>query len=105
MSVFGLETKPIIERAHPYAIFTSRNPDRLNHLLRFPRQAMSGWHVVTTSHELCGFAILNLIPQHSGRVQIGKIVDCFLENTDVRLWRGGLFWLLRRNSSARELIL
>ncbi len=87
---FGLEIEPIVQQARAKAILTGRNLARLNHLLRFPRQAMSGWHLVTSSDQLCGFAILNLVPQYGGRVLMGKIVDCLLAETDVRLWHGAV---------------
>jgi len=90
---FGSEIKPIIERAQAMAILTGRSTKRLNHLLRFPRQEMSGWHLIATPDRLCGFAILNLVPQHGGRIRLGKIVDCLLADTDVRLWHSAILAL------------
>src|SRR5271157_740540 len=93
ISSFGLETEPIVERAKTHAILTGRNSKRLNHLLQFPRQAMSGWHLVAPPDRLCGFAVLNLVPQDGGRVRMGKIVDCLLADIDVRLWHGAILAL------------
>ncbi len=90
---FGSELKPIIERAQTRAILTGRSSERLNHLLQFPRQAMSGWHLVAPPDRLCGFAVLNLVPQHGGRMRLGKIVDCLLADTDVRFWHGAILAL------------
>jgi len=90
---FGPEIGPIIQRAQISAILTGRGSHRLNHLLRFPRQAMSGWHLVTPPDRLCGFAVLNLIPQHEGWVRLGKIVDCLLTDTDVQFWHGAILAL------------
>ena len=87
---FGPEIKPIIQQARAMVILTGRNPARLNHLLRFPRQAMSGWQLFTPSDHLCGFAILNLVPQHGGQVRLGKIVDCVLAEIDVCQWHGAI---------------
>ena len=53
-------------------ILTSRDPTRLNDLLRFPRQAMSAWHLIDEAGRLRGFAVLNLIPQDDGRTRTGK---------------------------------
>jgi hypothetical protein len=92
-SLFDLKIEPITERAKAHAILTDRNPKRLNHLLYFPRQSMSGWHLVTPPDRLGGFAVLNLVPQHGGRVRLGKIVDCLLVDTDVRLWHGAILAL------------
>lgn len=99
---FASEIKPIIERAQTKAILTCRSSKRLNHLLQFPRQAMSGWHLIAPPDRLCGFAVLNLVPQHGGRVRLGKIVDCLLANTDAQLWHGAILALtqeLRRQGA------
>ena len=93
ISSFGLEIEPIMEQAKTHAILTGRNPKRLNHLLQFPRQAMSGWHLIAPPDRLCGFAVLNLVPQHGGQVWLGKIVDCLLANTDAQLWHGAILAL------------
>jgi hypothetical protein len=93
VSSFGSEIEPIMERAKTHAILTGRNSKRLNHLLQFPRQAMSGWQLIAPPDRLCGFAVLNLVPQHGGRVRLGKIVDCLLANTDVPLWHGAFLAL------------
>ena len=93
VSAFGSEIEPIMERAKTHALLTGRNPKRLNHLLQFPRQAMSGWHLIAPPDRLCGFAVLNLVPQHGGRVRLGKIVDCLLANADVPLWHGAILAL------------
>ena len=92
LPAFGSEIKPIIERAK--AMRPDRSyPKRLNHLLQFPRQAMSGWHLVAPPNRLRGFAVLKLVPQHGGRVRLGKIVDCLLADTDVPLWHGAILAL------------
>jgi hypothetical protein len=93
VSSFGVELEPITERAKTHVILTGHNPKRLNHLLQFPRQAMSGWQLIVPPNRLYGFAVLNLIPQHGGRVRLGKIVDCLLVDTDVRLWHGAILAL------------
>jgi len=90
---FGSEIEPIIERAQSRAILTGRSSKRLNHLLRFPRQTMSGWHLVALPDRVCGFAVLNLLPQHGGRIRLGKIVDCLLADDDVRFWHGSILAL------------
>jgi len=54
---------------------------------------MSGWHLGVPPDRLCGFAVLNLVPQHGGQVLLGKIVDCLLADTDIRLWQGAILAL------------
>jgi hypothetical protein len=90
---FGVEIEAIMEEARTHVILTGRTPARLNHMLRFPRQAMSGWHLVTPPERLCGFAFLNLVPQYGGRVRLGKIVDCLLASTDIGLWHAAILAL------------
>jgi hypothetical protein len=92
---FDREIAPITERAKAHAILTGRDPGRLNHLLQFPRQAMSGWHLLIPPDQLCGFAVLNLVPEYGGTVMLGKIVDCLLADTDVWLWHGAILALSR----------
>ncbi len=87
---FDQAIEPIIEDAKRHAILTSRTPARLNHFLRFPRQAMSGWQLIAPPDRLCGFALLNLVPRHGGRVRLGKIVDCLLRGTDVAHWSAAI---------------
>ncbi len=86
VSAFGPEIMPIVEQAKAHVLFTLRDPDRLNAFLRFPRQAMSGWHLVDDAGRLKGFAVLNLIPKDRGRTLTGKFVDCLLDDVDAASW-------------------
>jgi hypothetical protein len=76
--------------AGTHAILTDRSTERLNHLLRFPLQQISGWHLLSPSGELCGFAVLNVFPQQGGSIFLGKVVDCLLPTTDVALWHAAM---------------
>ena len=64
---FGPEIVPIVEMAKEHAILTTRDPARLNAFLDFPRQSMSGWHLLDGSGKIRGLAVLNLIPKDGGR--------------------------------------
>ncbi len=75
VSAFGPEIVPIVESAKERAILTSRDPARLNAFLDFPRQSMSGWHLVDETGRLRGLAVLNVIPKDGGRTRTGKVVD------------------------------
>jgi hypothetical protein len=90
---FTDEVTQIVAEARQYAILTSRVPSRLNYILRFPRQAVTGWYLFTPPHQLCGFALLNLLSQYQGQVRVGKIVDCLLTGADVDLWRAAILAL------------
>ena len=95
VSAFGPEIIPIVEQAKAHVIFTRRDPDRLNEFLRFPRQAMSGWHLLDAAGRLRGFAVLNLIPKDQGRTRTGKFVDLLLDDVDVAAWHASVIALTR----------
>ncbi|MHB1559132.1 MAG: GNAT family N-acetyltransferase [Isosphaeraceae bacterium] len=84
---FGDEIAPIVRAASEHAVFTSRDPARLNDFLAFPRQNMTGWHIRDDSGALRGFALLNVIPRDRGWTRIGKVVDCLLDETEVSRWQ------------------
>ena len=93
VSSFGPEIIPIVDSAGEHAILTTRDPGRLNAFLDFPRQAMSGWHLLDDAGRLRGFAVLNVIPKDGGRTRTGKVVDCLLDDVDVDLWHAAFFAL------------
>jgi hypothetical protein len=95
VSAFGPEIIPIIEKAKTHAVFTHRDPARLNEMLHFPRQTMSGWHLLDGSGRLRGRAVLNLVPKDEGRTRTGKIVDCLLDDNDPALWHAAFLALTR----------
>jgi hypothetical protein len=88
---FGAEIEPILSAYRSRAIFTSRDPWLLNHVLRYPRGGISGWHL-RTDGVLRGFAALAVVPQPGG-VRTGKIVDCILDLTDDALWHAAFMAL------------
>jgi hypothetical protein len=94
-SAFGLEIAPIVARAKVHAIVTNRDSARLNAFLRFPRQSMSGWHLLDGNGQVRGFAVLNVVPKDQGRTRTGKIVDCLLDNIEVGLWHAAFHALTR----------
>jgi hypothetical protein len=93
VSSFGPEVDPITEQAKTFAILTEHNSTRLNAMLRFPRQTMTGWHLVDDAGRLRGLALLNVIPTDGGRTHMGKIVDCLLDCVDISLWRAAILTL------------
>jgi hypothetical protein len=60
---------------------------RLNYLLRCPLSGFSGW-TIHTSQRLIGFAVLKITPH--GRIQIGIIVDCWLDTEDPSYWQAAV---------------
>jgi hypothetical protein len=92
---FGTEIGPIIAHAKTYAILTGRDPGRLNAMLHFPRQMMSGWHLLDATGRLRGLALLNVIPSDQQCTQTGKIVDCLLDDIDVDHWHAAMLALTK----------
>jgi hypothetical protein len=95
VSSFGSEINPIVDNAKAHMILTRRDPARLNDVLHFPRQSMSGWHLVDSAGRLRGFALLNLVPRDQGRTRTGKFVDCLLDEIDVAPWQAAVLALTR----------
>jgi hypothetical protein len=92
---FGAEIAPIVAAAQEHAILTDRDPSRLNAFLRFPRQSVSGWHLLDAAGRVRGLAILNIIPGDDGRTRMGKVVDCLLDGVDVDAWHASFAALTR----------
>jgi hypothetical protein len=90
---FGPEICSIVEKAKAHVILTRRDAGRLNAMLHFPRQAMTGWHLWDAGGRLRGLAVLNVIPKDEGRTRTGKIVDCMLDDVNVELWRAAMLAL------------
>jgi hypothetical protein len=90
ISHFGPEITPVVEKMKTEVVLTRRDPDRLNQLLRFPGQAVSGWHLLDGAGRLRGFALLNLVPKDQGRTLTGKIIDYLLDDVDVDLWHAAI---------------
>jgi len=65
----------------------------LNYFLRFPLSGFSGW-TIHTSQRMIGFAVLR-ITLH-GRIQLGKIVDCWLDTEDPSYWRSAVAAIVER---------
>ncbi len=92
---FGAEAAEVAKSAAEDATLTERTPERLNHLLRFPRQAMSGFELLDPAGRTRGFAVLNRIPQPKTGIVVGKIVDCLLDAPEPDLWRDAFAELAR----------
>ena len=56
----------------------------LNYFLRCPLSGFTGW-TIHTSERMIGFAVLKITPH--GRIQLGKIVDCWLDTGDSSCWQ------------------
>lgn len=99
VSAFGSEICPIVDAAKVHAILTQRDSRRLNTFLHFPRQAMTGWHLLDDTGTLRGLALLNVIPKEQGRSHVGKIVDCLLDDIDINRWQAAILGLTHQLAS------
>ena len=81
---FGDEVRPVLASFERLAVFTTREPDLLNHFLRYPRGGLTGWHVLHAG-VLRGFAVLALVPQPGG-VTAGRVAECLLDADEPDLW-------------------
>jgi hypothetical protein len=95
VSAFSDEIAPVVAAAKAHAIFTGREPARLNAFLRFPRQAISGWHLLDETGRLRGFALLNVVPRDQGLTRVGKVIDCMVDEIDIALWHSAMLALTR----------
>ncbi|WP_435010366.1 GNAT family N-acetyltransferase [Tundrisphaera lichenicola] len=85
---FGREIEPILASTAERAIFSSRGADRLNHLLRYPRGGITGWHLHGEGR-IRGIALLAVVPR-PGRVLVGKVVELMLDDSDEPAWHGAI---------------
>jgi hypothetical protein len=93
VDAFGDEVRPAISAAEARAVVTSRDPGLLNHMLRYPRGGVTGWHVVIAG-ELRGFGVLSVVPR-AGSVREGRVVECLLDTDDPDAWHAALDALTR----------
>lgn len=86
VSLFSEEIEPILDAYEANALFTSREPSRLNALLNYPHGKMTGWHLFV-SGALRGFALLNIVARKG--VREGRIVECLLD-LEGEAWHGAI---------------
>lgn len=84
VETFGDEVRPLLEAFGRLAVSTTRGPGLLNHLLRYPRGGLTGWHVEHAGR-LRGLAVLAIVPR-AGGVREGRVAECLLDADDPDLW-------------------
>ena len=75
---FGPEILPWLDAYRSDAIFTSRDPSLLNHLLRYPRGGISGFRILAKGQPR-GLGMLTIL-QRPGGIREGRIVECLLDD-------------------------
>jgi len=87
---FGSEVKEIWQQGPP--AIGDREPELLNHFLRFPPGTIRGWHLHDGSSRI-GFALANVISH--GPVRVGKVLDCCLGTADPDRWHAAYFAIIQ----------
>ena len=99
---FGDEISRITTACQMLDIHTLRTPELLNHYLRYPKKNISGW-LLLENNQVRGFAMLSIVQQQS--LRLGRIVDCFMDGLDSKLWHAALFALTDQlNANQADLV-
>ena len=80
---FGAEVNEVVGRWPERMVLSSRSPELLNHLMKYPRGGPSGW-LLEERGAVRGFALLNVL--NRDRIRVGRIVELFLDTPDAGLW-------------------
>lgn len=91
--MFTEEIDGLLQQSSLRMVTCQRDHHLLNYLLRYPLSGFSGW-TIHTCERMIGFAVLKITPQ--GRIQLGRIVDCWLDTEDVSYWQAAVAALIDR---------
>jgi hypothetical protein len=92
VDTFGPEIEPILNSVEGPLVLTRRDTALLNHFLRHPRARVDGYLLFENDH-IRGYGLVSLVP--SGRLLIGKVVDCILDTRDPAVWHAAIAALAR----------
>lgn len=92
-STFTEEMDGLLRQSSLRMVTCQRDHLLLNYFLRYPLPGFSGW-TMHTSQRMIGSAVLKITPH--GRIQLGKIVDCWLDTEDPSCWQAAVAALLAR---------
>jgi hypothetical protein len=90
---FTEEINSLQRQASLRIVTCQRDHSLLNYFLRCPLPGFSGW-TIHTSERMIGFAVLKITPD--GRIQRGRIVDCWLDTEDPSCWQAAVAALIGR---------
>ena len=96
---FTADIDGLVRKSSLRLVRCQRNHQLLNYLLRYPRSGFSGFTIHAPRHaprhasgRMIGFALLKVTPH--GRIQFGKIVDCWLDTDDASCWQAAIAALI-----------
>lgn len=84
---FTDEVSDLFRQSRQHFVCTSRTLELLNYFLRAPGGRVSGW-LCRAEKRLVGFALTSM-GERDG-IRVGKIVDCFLAETEGNVWRSAV---------------
>jgi hypothetical protein len=90
---FTEEIDCLVRQSSPRMVTCQRDHLLLNYLLRYPLPGFSGW-TIHTSGRMIGSAVLKITLD--GRIQLGKIADCWLDTEDPSCWQAAVAALIDR---------
>jgi len=90
---FTEEIDCLLRQSSLHIVTCQRDHLLLNYFLQYPLSGFSGW-TIHTSQGMIGFAVLKITPH--GRIQLGKIVDCWLDTEDPSCWQAAVAALTDR---------
>jgi hypothetical protein len=90
---FTEEIDCLVRQSSRRIVTCQRDHLLLNYFLRYPLSGFSGW-TIHTSRRMIGSAVLKITPD--GRIQLGKIVDCWLDTEDPSIWQAAVAALIDR---------
>ena len=90
---FTEEIDGLVRQSKPRIVTCQRDHLLLNYFLRYPLSGFSGW-TIHAFGRMIGFAVLKITPH--GRIQLGKIVDCWLDTEDPSCWQSAVASLIDR---------
>lgn len=90
---FSEEVDCVLRQSSLRVVTCQRDHVLLNYYLRCPLSGFFGW-TIHAAQRLIGFAVLKVTPH--GRIQLGKIVDCWLDTEDPACWQAAVAALVDR---------
>ena len=90
---FTEEIDGLVRRSSLRLVTCQRDHLLLNYFLRYPLPGFSGW-TIHTSGRMIGHAVLKITSE--GRIQLGKIVDCWLDTEEPSCWQAAVAALVDR---------
>lgn len=87
VGAFGPEVEAIADRLRGRSILTRRDPELLDHMIRYPGGPVTGW-TIRRGGSARGFALLSIV--EAGGARVGRIADCVLDDPAPDAWHAAI---------------